>query len=179
MVSRFVEAAAESELRAIYDEHAPALFAHVVRLTDGDRGRAEDIVQETLVRAWQNRQALDTSRGPLRPWLFTVARRITIDHHRRRQARPQELGGAAGDGVLMTVPDVADVEAGLDRIVVLDALSALSAEHREVIMQTYYAGRTVAEAAQLLGIPAGTVKSRTYYALKALRLALAERGVQT
>ncbi|MGI8762307.1 MAG: sigma-70 family RNA polymerase sigma factor [Jatrophihabitantaceae bacterium] len=176
-MSRSVDAAAEAELRVLYDEHAPALFAHVVRLTDGDRGRAEDIVQETLVRAWQNRQALGASRGPVRPWLFTVARRIAIDHHRRREVRPQELGGAAGDDVLMTVADVADVEDALNRIVVLDALSALSSEHREAIMQTYYAGRTVAEAARLLGIPAGTVKSRSYYALKALRLALAERGV--
>lgn len=174
-----MDAAVEAELRALYDEHAPALFAHVLRLTDGDRGRAEDIVQETLVRAWQHRQALETSRGPVRPWLFTVARRIAIDQHRRRQARPQEVGGAAGDDLLMTMPGVADVEAGLDRIVVLAAMSALSPEHRDVLIQTYYAGRTVAEAARRLKIPTGTVKSRTYYALKALRLALAERGVST
>ena len=174
-----MEAQAEAHLRALYDEHARALFAHVLQVTGGDRGRAEDIVQETFVRAWHHRQALDASRGPVRPWLFTVARRIAIDHHRRRQARPQELGGAAGDAALLSVPDVADIEAGLDRIVVLDALSALSSEHRDVIMQTYYAGRTVTEAARLLGIPAGTVKSRTYYALKALKLALVERGVST
>jgi RNA polymerase sigma-70 factor (ECF subfamily) len=67
----------------------------------------------------------------------------------------------------------------LDRIVVVDALAALSPEHRAVIVETYYRGRTVAEAAQVLGIPPGTVKSRCYYALRALKLALAERGVTT
>ncbi|MGI8679886.1 MAG: sigma-70 family RNA polymerase sigma factor [Jatrophihabitans sp.] len=174
-----VEGAAEQQLRALYDEHAGPLLGFALHLTAGDRGRAEDIVQDTLVRAWQNRHALDTNQGSMRPWLFTVARRIAIDHHRRRTARPTEIGGAAGDIALMSAADAADVEAGLDRIVVLDALSALSAQHRDVIMQTYYAERTVAEAAQQLGVPAGTVKSRTFYALKALKLALTERGVIT
>ncbi|WP_368671776.1 sigma-70 family RNA polymerase sigma factor [Jatrophihabitans endophyticus] len=174
-----VNGAAEARLRALYDEHATALLGFALRLTGGDRGRAEDVVQDTLVRAWQNRAALDGAAGSIRPWLFTVARRIAIDQHRRRNARPQEVTGTAGDVALMSAADSADVEAGLDRIVVLDALSALSPDHRDVIVQTYYAGRTVAEAAQQLGVPVGTVKSRSFYALKALRLALAERGVRT
>ena len=174
-----MEGAAEAQLRALYDEHATALLGFTFHLTGGDRGRAEDIVQDTIVRAWQNRAVLDTARDSIRPWLFTVARRIAIDQHRRRTARPTEVNGTAGDIALMSAADSADVEAGLDRIVVLDALSALSADHRDVIMQTYYSGRTVAEAAQQLGVPVGTVKSRTFYALKALKLALAERGMQT
>ncbi len=174
-----VQGASQEQLRALYDEHARPLLAFALHLTAGDRGRAEDIVQDTLIRAWQNRHALAANQGSMRPWLFTVARRIAIDQHRRRSARPSEIGGDAGDIALMSAADAADVEAGLDRIVVLDALSALSAEHRDVIMQTYYAGRSVAEAAQQLGVPAGTVKSRTFYALKALKLALTERGVLT
>lgn len=172
-----LDATAETQLRALYDEHASALFGFVLRLTDGDRGRAEDVVQDTLVRAWQHRDRLQAGQGPVRPWLFTVARRLAIDAHRRRVARPDEIGGESAEQALLAVADADQVEAGLDRIVVLDALSALSAEHRDVIMQTYYAGRTVAEAAHLLGVPSGTVKSRTFYALKALRLALTERGV--
>ncbi len=168
---------AEQALRALYDEHARPLFGFALRLTGGDHGQAEDVVQDTLVRAWQHRETLDRSHGSLRPWLYTVARRLAIDAHRRRSARPTEIVGEPADRTLMSLADATDVEAGLDRIVVLDALSALSAEHRDVIMHTYYAGRTVAEAATELGIPAGTVKSRTFYALKALRLALTERGV--
>lgn len=171
--------ATEEQMRVLYDEHVASLLGFALHLTGGDRGRAEDIVQETLVRAWQQRHALDTDRDSLRPWLFTVARRIAIDQYRRWAVRPREVGGGASDIALMSAADTADLEAGLDRIVVLDALMALSVEHRDVIAQTYYAGCTVAEAAQRLGVPVGTVKSRTFYALKALKLALAERGVTT
>lgn len=174
-----VQGAEESALRELWDDHAGALFGYALRLTAGDRGRAEDIVQETLVRAWRIPAALEARRGPVRPWLFTVAHRVAVDGHRRRAARPDEVGGPAVENVLQAVPDSGDVDAELDRIVVADALAALSEEHREVIVQTYYAGRSLAETAERLGIPQGTVKSRSFYALKALRLALTERGVST
>jgi RNA polymerase sigma-70 factor (ECF subfamily) len=165
----------ERSLRALYDGHAPVLLAYALRLTDGDRARAEDIVQETLLRAWRNLERLDDDARPIRPWLFTVAQRVAIDAHRARRARPPEVGDAA----LATVPSLDDLEQTLDRILVADALKALSQEHRAVIVETYFRGRTVAEAAAELGIPPGTVKSRCYYALRALKLALAERGVTT
>ncbi|TFV87201.1 sigma-70 family RNA polymerase sigma factor [Blastococcus sp. CT_GayMR16] len=165
----------EERLRALYDEHAPVLLAYALRLTDGDRNRAEDIVQETLLRAWRNLDRLDQDAGPVRPWLFTVAQHLAIDAHRARRARPTEVGDAA----LAHVPELDQVEGTLDRIVIADALDSLSHEHRAVIIETYYRGRTVAEAAGVLGIPPGTVKSRCYYALRALKLALAERGVTT
>ncbi|HLM05723.1 MAG TPA: sigma-70 family RNA polymerase sigma factor [Blastococcus sp.] len=166
---------AEESLRALYDDHAPVLLAYAMRLTDGDRVRAEDIVQETLLRAWRNLDQLDSDTRPVRPWLFTVAQRLAIDAHRARRARPAEVGDAA----LASVPGLDQIEGALDRIVVTDALDSLSQEHRAVIVETYYRGRTVAEAAVVLGIPPGTVKSRCYYALRALKLALAERGVTT
>ena len=168
-------AAREESLRALYDAHAPVLLAYAVRLTDGDRTRAEDIVQETLLRAWRNLDRLAADARPVRPWLFTVAQHLAVDAHRARRARPQEVGDAA----LAVVPDLDQMEGMLDRVVVTDALESLSPEHRAVIVETYYRGRTVAEAAGVLGIPPGTVKSRCYYALRALKLALAERGVTT
>lgn len=165
----------EKGLRALYDGHASALLAYALRLTGGDRARAEDVVQETLVRAWRNLDRLDDAVAPVRPWLFTVAQRVAIDAHRARQSRPVEVG----DGVLAALPGLDQVDATLDRIVVGEALDSLSAEHRAVIVETYYRGRSVAEAAAQLGVPAGTVKSRCYYGLRALKLALAERGVTT
>lgn len=164
----------EHLLRALFDQHAPALLSYALRLVDGDRGRAEDVVQETLLRAWRHPEAMAADRGSPRPWLFAVARRIAVDAHRRRQARPKEVG----DDVLAQVPAQDDeVDRALDAWLVADALAALSPAHREVLVQTYFAGRTVGEAAQVLGVPPGTVKSRTHYALQALRLALLERGV--
>lgn len=162
-------------LRTLYDEHAAALYGYALRLTGGDRGRAEDVVQEALIRAWRHLDTLDESRGSVRPWLFTVIRHLVVDAHRARAARPAEVGEAP----LAVVPDpVDDLDAALDRIVIADALGSLSAEHRAVLLETFYRGRSVAEAATELGIPEGTVKSRSYYALRALRLALTERGVQ-
>jgi RNA polymerase sigma-70 factor (ECF subfamily) len=170
-----VDQADETALRELYDAHAGALLAYAIRLTNGDRGRAEDVVQETLVRAWRHRDALDEERGPIRPWLFTVAHHVAIDAYRARAARPTEVG----DAVLAAVPSADDIDASLDRLLIADAMSALSPEHRVVILETYYRGRSVAEAAVALGVPPGTVKSRTFYALRALKLALTERGVST
>ncbi len=127
-----------------------------------------------LLRAWRHLDRLGESSGA-RPWLFTVAQRVAIDAYRARKARPPEVG----EGALAAVPSLDELEHTLDRIVVTDALHSLSAEHRAVIVETYYRGRSVAEAASTLGIPPGTVKSRCYYALRALKLALVERGVTT
>jgi RNA polymerase sigma-70 factor (ECF subfamily) len=165
----------EKGLRALFDAHASVLLAYAMRLTGGDRARAEDVVQETLVRAWRNLDRLDDSVAPVRPWLFTVAQRIAIDAHRARRSRPAEVG----DEMLQVVPALDELEPMLDRVVVSEALDSLSREHRAAIVETYYRGRSVAEAAEVLGIPPGTVKSRCYYALRALKLALAERGVTT
>lgn len=166
--------AEEQLLRTLYAEHAGPLLSYVLRLTDGDRQRAEDVVQETLLRAWRHPEALEPARGALRPWLCTVARNIVVDAARARKARPTEvsddaLAGAAADDQL---------DAALLAWEVADALGTLSSEHRAVLIETYYRGRSVAEAAGVLGIPAGTVKSRTYYALRSLRLALDERGIR-
>ncbi|HEX6233506.1 MAG TPA: sigma-70 family RNA polymerase sigma factor [Jiangellaceae bacterium] len=162
----------EELVRALYDQHATALFSYVLRLVSGDRQRAEDVVQETLFRAWRNPQSLHPGRGSVRPWLWTVARNLVVDGERARRARPQEIGEPAAG--------LAPVDDGIDRAlsaqVVLDALDTLTPEHRAALIETYYRGRSVSEAARSLGVPEGTVKSRTYYALRNLKSALEERG---
>jgi RNA polymerase sigma-70 factor, ECF subfamily len=165
----------EALLRRLWDEHAGPLLGFVLRLNGGDRGAAEDVLQETLLQAWRHQEALDPARGPLRPWLLTVARRLVIDQYRARRARPPEVG----DARLCELAADDGIDAALDRWLVADALSSLSPAHREALLHTYYAGRTVTEAAVILGVPPGTVKSRVFYALKALKLALEERGVTT
>jgi RNA polymerase sigma-70 factor (ECF subfamily) len=161
----------EALVRALYSEHAGPLLRYALHLTSGDRHRAEDIVQETLLRAWLHPAAI--ADRPARPWLFAVARNLAVDAYRARKARPHEVGEGALE--LVAVPDAAD--RALESWAVADALRALRPEHRSVLLETYYRGHSVSEAASALGIPAGTVKSRTFYALRALKLALEERGL--
>jgi RNA polymerase sigma-70 factor, ECF subfamily len=161
----------EALVRTLYAEHAGPLLRYALHLTNGDRQRAEDIVQETLLRGWLHPEAI--AERPARPWLFAVARNLAVDAYRARRARPHEVGEAALE--LIAAPDEAD--RALESWAVADALKALRPEHRGVLLETYYRGRSVAEAAVVLGIPAGTVKSRTFYALRALKLALEERGL--
>ena len=161
-------------MQQLHDEHAAALWGYCLTLTGGDHARSEDVVQETFVRAWRNAARLDESRGSVRAWLFTVARNIVIDEWRTARAR-RELPVAE-------VPESGDPTDRTDQRllawVVADALLRLSAEHRAVLVECYFRGSSVADAAERLGIPEGTVKSRTHYALRALRLALQEMGVQ-
>ncbi|MBX7546985.1 sigma-70 family RNA polymerase sigma factor [Streptomyces sp. NPDC055966] len=173
-----VPATDEELIRTLYAEHAGPLFHYALRLTSGDRQWAEDVVQETLLRAWRHPAAFEPRRGSARAWLFTVARHLVIDAHRARQARPAETGGDALDRVAERTAGEDRIEQALQSWAVADAVRTLSADHRAVLVETYYRGRTMAEAADVLGIPLGTVKSRTYYALHALRLALQERGIE-
>ncbi|MEO8908453.1 MAG: sigma-70 family RNA polymerase sigma factor [Microbacteriaceae bacterium] len=158
-------------LRTLHDEHAGPLWRYVVHLT-GDRALADDIVQETLMRAWRKPSVLDQHEASARAWLFTVARNLVIDG-KRSAKNLHEIGTD-------TLPerDTGDeTDALLDSWLVADALATLSSEHRAVIVHAYYGGRSVAEIARELDIPAGTVKSRMHYGLRALRLALQEKGV--
>ena len=160
-------------MQQLHEEHAAALWRFSLRLVDNDRGRAEDVVQETLLRAWRHPRVLESPPAGVRTWLFTVARNIVIDEWRSRRTHTVTP--------VAEVPDDRVQEDGSDQLllswVVADALTRLSPDHRAVLLQCYYRGRPVSEAARQLGVPEGTVKSRTHYALRALKLALEEMGV--
>jgi RNA polymerase sigma-70 factor (ECF subfamily) len=163
----------DAALRHLYHLHAPVLLSYLMRLTSGDRHRAEDIVQETLLRAWAHPEARSTGGQWSRAWLFTVARRIAIDQLRAAQARPVELS----DERIERLPHVEDdIDRLLDAREVRAALADLPERLRTALVAIYFQERSIAEAAALLDVPPGTVKSRTFYALRALRDALVVRG---
>lgn len=161
---------ADAVFRDLYAKHGPALLRLTTALTGGDRGRAEDLVQETMLRAWTHRDNSDFQHRSPRAWLMTTARRLAIDAHRARHARPLETeltedfelaGGQPAD----TNVDEAGVRA---------ALVVLPRSQRQVLAEIYYRDQSVAaETARLLQIPLGTVRSRTFYGVRALRRALA------
>ena len=159
----------DAVIRQLYAGHARALHAYVARFCP-DRASADDIVQETFIRAWRHLPQLSADDRPVRPWLFRVARNLLIDANRAARAQP------------MVVPDQAAGEAGtdsgleeiLDRQLVSTALQHLSPAHQTVLVETFYRGGTMATVARELGIPHGTARSRLHYALDAMRKELQE-----
>jgi RNA polymerase sigma-70 factor, ECF subfamily len=158
----------------LYKDFRATLFSQVMALTNHDRQWTEDVVQETMIRAWQHSGTLEREPGMLRGWLLTVARRIVIDGWRNRRVRPQE--------VALEIPENAEsadrTDSSLAALTISRALVELDEKYRSVIYETYLAGNTVRQAAQILGIPEGTVKSRLYTAMRQLRKALGEVTVR-
>jgi RNA polymerase sigma-70 factor, ECF subfamily len=161
-------------MRVLYDEHAGALWRYAMRLT-GDAARAEDVVQETLLRAWRHPEVTADPDRPARAWLYTVARNLVIDERRSARFR-NELGTPDVEQAADRAgPD--EVDSALDRLLISTALSELSEDHRAVVKRAYYQGMSTAQIATELQIAEGTVKSRLHYAVRALRLNLQEMGV--
>jgi RNA polymerase sigma-70 factor, ECF subfamily len=156
-------------MRTIYDLHSAVLLRTLLSWTYGDWQTAEDLMQETMVRAWRNLDTLNTDPETLRPWLFTVARRIAIDRFRSKLVRPLET---EPEGLEAAVEPAEPLERLLDRSTVVSALRELSEVHRSALVEVYLKDRTVPEAAAALGIPEGTIKSRLHHGLRAARAAV-------
>jgi RNA polymerase sigma-70 factor, ECF subfamily len=162
-----------ASMQALYDGHAAALWRYALRLT-GDRARAEDVVHETLLRAWQHPEVADQPDRSARAWLFTVARNMIIDQSRSPRFRNEATTLDSSGAPERAGPD--EVNTALDRPLIADALAQLSPEHVAVVRRSYYQGWTTAQIAEDLQIAEGTVKSRLHYALRSLPLILEEIG---
>jgi RNA polymerase sigma-70 factor, ECF subfamily len=158
-------AADEPLLAEVISAHRASLSTYARRLTGGDHTWAEDVVQETFVRAWQHLARMTSAHGSVRGWLMRVAHNVVMDGYRSARSRPNEVG--LEQAVPVPVPD--DTEHVLSAVMVHDALDLLPPEHRVALEQTYLADRTAAQAAAVLGLPVGTVKSRVFYGLRRLR----------
>lgn len=166
----------EGQLRAAYDEHGAELYRFALRQL-GDDGAAQDVVQEVFLRAWRSASSFDSDLASLRVWLFAIARNVVIDESRRARARPWQAT-VDPPRTESTTGAVRFDDASVDAWIVEEALGRLSEQHRVALVHIYLLGRPHNEVAAEQGIPLGTLRSRVFYGLKALRLALDEMGVQ-
>ena len=160
----------ERDVREAYSAHSGELYGFALRSL-GDSGLAEEAVQETFVRAWRAGERFDPEIGSLRTWLFAILRNVVIDLGRARAARPRVAEGGIE-------PSVEPLDEALLAWQVEEALRRLGDDHRRVLIETHFRGRPYAEVAEELGVPEGTVKSRVYYGLRAMRVVLEEMGYE-
>ncbi|CDR04268.1 sigma-70 family RNA polymerase sigma factor [Streptomyces iranensis] len=169
---------ADTFLTTLYRRHGSALLRLAARLLGGDWHRAQDIVQEVAIRAWQRPMDVGPMDATARHRLFTVVDDLVGDLVRdahQDQVEPRMDMAGEADMAMPAAPDAVDQT--LTARVVWDALADLAPPQREVLLQLHYLDRSVSQAARVLGVPPGTVKSRTYYATRALRSALRARGI--
>jgi RNA polymerase sigma-70 factor (ECF subfamily) len=163
----------EQLMTALQTEHYDVLMSFTLRYVRS-REQAEDVVQETMLRAWRSIENVRPDDTAVRSYLLTIARNVLTDAWRAERRRPELVRDEAA---IEAVPSLDDVESTLEGQLVVAALGRLSDEHREVIQALYYDGLSVTEAAAKLTVPQGTVKSRAYYAVRHLRAAFEEMGV--
>jgi len=163
----------EAHMRELHQANGGALLHYLRRLTPaGSPSTAEDLVQETMVRAWRNLDRMPSGPEPQRRWLFKVARRLAIDAHRRRQTRPVEVGLTETD---VSPPVNAAAETAIASLTLRRAVDELGPAHRSVLIELYVKGHSAGEVADRLGLPVGTVKSRAHYGVRHVRNALMSR----
>lgn len=165
----------DSDVRAAYASHGAELYRLALRSLN-DTGLAEEAVQDTFLRAWRAAERHDPNVSSLRTWLFAICKNVIIDLHRSRSVRPiaakQDRAEAGNESA-----DPADpIEETLAAWQIEEAFGRISEEHRQALVETYYKGRSYKELAEEIGVPEGTLRSRVFYGMKALRLALEELG---
>jgi RNA polymerase sigma-70 factor (ECF subfamily) len=178
LLARLATGEREEPLIALYQLYGRRLYGLGLRLLH-DRASAEELVQETFVRIWRGAERYDPAIGSPRSWIFSIARRTAIDLHRRAAVRPQTASRRRGpdgrdDAPLDAIPADDELDSALTGMDVREALLDLSQDHREVLVLGYHQQLTQTEIAARLGIPLGTVKTRTYHALRAMRTQLEE-----
>ncbi|HCS62042.1 MAG TPA: RNA polymerase [Microbacterium sp.] len=157
-------------------EHGPGLLNYTTRLLNGDRSAAEDVLQETWVRAWRHLSQLTEQKGSVRGWLTRVAHNIAMDQHRARRARPAEVAWSDLDTSRAAALDNPAYEVE-ERMLVEGLLERLSDQHRRTILEVYFSDHTASGAASVLGVPVGTIKSRVFHALRTMRSAAEASGL--
>jgi RNA polymerase sigma-70 factor (ECF subfamily) len=175
LVERLPNDRSGDELRELYRRYASELFGFATSAL-GDRELAEEVVQDVFAQLWRHAGDYDQRKASVRTWLYAIARNRIIDAHRRAAARPKRAEDDA------SLDSAAEMDAALDNAVlrwqVTAALARLSPAHREVIRLAHYGGLTMREIAERTGVPLGTVKSRTSYALRHLRLIFDEMELE-
>jgi RNA polymerase sigma-70 factor (ECF subfamily) len=160
----------EDAARRLYRSYASELFGFALNRL-GDRGLAEEVVQEIFTRAWRSADAFDAAKGSVRSWLYGIARNAVVDSERHRSRR---IGLPHFETSEVTNAVSEPIEQALVRWQLQRAFESLTPEHREVLRLGHFDGLSVKEIAEVTGLPPGTVKSRTYYAMQSLRLRLDE-----
>jgi RNA polymerase sigma-70 factor (ECF subfamily) len=172
LVRQLVTEPSDEDLRTLYRRYGGELYGFAYNAL-GDAGLAEEVVQDAFTSVWRHADSFDPGRGSFRTWLYGLTRNRIVDLRRRSAARPR-LSDADAD-------ELAELDESLEQAAlrwqVGAALATLSPEHRAVIRLAHYESLSLREIAEALGLPLGTVKSRTYYALRHLRLVLDEMEV--
>jgi RNA polymerase sigma-70 factor (ECF subfamily) len=165
-----VAAGDEGAMRQVVRHFTP-LVKTVARRTGAEPSVTDDLVQETMLRLWRFAHRFDPERGSEPTFVAAVARHAAIDLARRRACRPE---AATADIDAVTDTSRSPMEQAATALTVRSALAGLSPAQRELIRLAYYERLTHAEIAERLGVPIGTVKSRTFQAIKTLRGLLRE-----
>jgi RNA polymerase sigma-70 factor, ECF subfamily len=170
LVARIAAGDIEAPVAELYRRYGRRLYRFGVQMLGND-GLAEEMVQECFVRLWRTAERFDPSRGSVGAYLFTIGRTTALDLRKRPSSRPliplEEV---------YAPPQFDNVEQILDGLIMREALDTLSVPHRQVVRMAHDQGLTQTQIADRLGLPLGTVKTRTFHAMRALRTALDERG---
>jgi len=167
----------EGGVRTAYRAHGPELYRFALRQL-GDEITAQDVVQEVFLRAWRAADRFDPELASLRVWLFAIARNVLIDELRRAARRPVPMAPSDNGNLVNQPAGLSFDDQVMQSWLVEDALRRIGPEHRAVLVETYLRGRPYAEVAAEQGIPVGTLRSRLFYGLKALRVVMDEMGVR-